>query len=235
MDKRFQTITGCFSVIGVIFTIMGAIVAILALVSPQRIVVVLHDILPPPTPIVVLITPTPLPPSLTEPTIAWTPTAMPTAIPTPRPTYTLVPTPTSAPYTEPGTMLEVGQAWQADGVKLVLNSVDLQPDYVDFYLRLYNDTPGDLLLLLMMDDKSQFLLKDNQGLVYDFFCDPNVFGICYREPKLERKVATREHLDFMVGFTKGGQSFADPRVTELLVTVNISRIQNAQWKVPVFH
>lgn len=89
MERRvgpFQIFVGCFSAVGVIFTIIGVVVAIAALFYPRQFAVTLENILPTSTPLVVTLpTQTPLP----------TPTPYPTQ--TPYPTYTPYPTPTPQP------------------------------------------------------------------------------------------------------------------------------------------
>jgi len=89
MERRFgpfRIFVGCFSAVGVVFTIIGVIVAIAALFYPRQFAVTLENILPTSTPLVVTLpTQTPLP----------TPTPYPTQ--TPYPTYTPYPTPTPQP------------------------------------------------------------------------------------------------------------------------------------------
>jgi len=91
MERRvgpFQIFVGCFSAVGVVFTIIGVIVAIAALFYPRQFAVTLENILPTSTPLVITLpTQTPLP----------APTRYPTH--TPYPTYT--PYPTSTPYPTP--------------------------------------------------------------------------------------------------------------------------------------
>lgn len=69
---RFQILVGCFSVVGAIFTVVTAIIAIIALFYPRQLAVIVQDILPTATPIVITLpTQTPIP---------TTPTPRPTVI-----------------------------------------------------------------------------------------------------------------------------------------------------------
>lgn len=89
MERRvgpFQIFVGCFSAVGVVFTIIGVVVAIMALFYPRQFAVTLENILPTSTPLVITLpTQTPLP----------IPSPYPT--PTPYPTYTPYPTHTPQP------------------------------------------------------------------------------------------------------------------------------------------
>lgn len=88
MERRvgpFQILVGCFSVVGVVFTIIGAIVTIIALFYPRQLAVIVENVLPTATPIVITLpTPTPIVTTLPTPTaVPTSPTPSPTAVPLP--------------------------------------------------------------------------------------------------------------------------------------------------------
>lgn len=188
---------------------------------------------PTPTPIVVVVTATPQDtPTLAPPT----PTPVPTNTPVP-PTPTLLPTPTVPSNTPPGSILEVGESWQQNDIRLKLEEVSFSPDCLRLHFNLYNDTNHTIVTVI---NEENFSVVDNLGQRWRF----SSFGFCYYgctdyTEEIEDTIEAGEHFKtegcdtWKVAFYG---SVTDTRVDEVIVTVDgLSQISNAKWRIPIYH
>jgi len=239
MDNGFRRIIGFFSIIGVIFTILGAIVAIVALFKPTAITVVLQDLFPEATPVVVVAFPSSTSrASSGEPspilTLTETPSPIPSPTPTetPRPTYTPIPSPTPILNTEPGSILDVSQRWRVDGAELALNRYELVPEFIRPIFTFYNNTTNDLIIRFARDDRSQIVAEDNLGRTYAYDLARWANG----DRVMEEVIEGDSRIEFPVTLWPDGQfNLADPQINEIVITISFSKIKEARWRIPVHH
>ena len=244
MNDSFKSVLGCFTIIGVIFTILGAIVAIVALFKPTAITVVLQDILPEPTPVIVVV-PSPTPakqlgptntprPSLTPihtpiPTETPIPTSTPTLTPTPTntaiptftPTSTLMPTNTAF-----GSVLRMGETWYQDGISLTFENWNKRE--LTFAIR--NNTDG---LLYTQLEKDRFrLVNENGESLIPYWHVLSGFG-------QEGNVLYNTELMPGETYTLKAIFSGEPNLgvwTHFIVLVEeASRVRNARWRVDIPH
>jgi DNA-binding CsgD family transcriptional regulator len=175
-------------------------------------------------------TETPVPPSPTpEPTYTPVPPT-----PTPIPTDTPIPTPTVPPDTPPGSVLEVGDSWRQNGVRLKLIETNLSSECVSFSFDFYNETNHQMVVEI---DPEAFSVRDNLGQQWELvsisdwtICDTR--GI-YVEKQSETVDPGDNYGAHWFGF-KG--PVTDSRVNEVVITVEkISQISNARWRVPIYN
>ena len=188
-------------------------------------------------------TPTLLPPSPTpEPTdtpIPPSPTPAPSATPsptlTPLPTATSTPLPpTEPPDTPPGSMLEVGDSWRQNGVRLKLKETNLSPKCVSFLFDFYNDTDHQMVVKI---DPDAFSVQDNRGQRWTLtsisdwiICDTREIYIDEQSETVDPGDNYGAHWFGFLGAT------TDERVNEVIITVGkMSQIDNARWRVPIYN
>lgn len=179
---------------------------------------------PTPTPVVVVVTAT----LQDTPTLAPpTPTSAPTNTPAP-------PTPTVPSNTPPDSILEVGESWYQNGVRLKLKETNLAADCVSVLFDLYNETDHQLVVVM---DLEKIFAEDNLDRRWSpvslsdwVICDTR--GI-YTEKQTETVDSSDNFGAHWIGFEG---PVTDSRVTEVIVTVEeLSQISNARWRIPVYH
>jgi len=248
--KLWAIVLIAIAIIGCIGTILAATIEILGTV-----------LLPTPAPLYTLVPQVNTPvddPGESATSVALASTAPPTFTPlpsqgqesaqgsTPYPTYT--PLPTYTPYPTPATVvatpqptatdpppeaLEVGQTWEYEGAALTLSGADLNGDQITLYLVFTNNTPQTLNFTFTVPD--DVTVKDNLGRKYTL---SQVWALIVdRRPDYsatwELSLESGEREEF--GILKWKGPFTDKSVEYLLVTVNISRIQEARWRIPIYH
>jgi len=190
-------------------------------------------------------TPSPVPPIPTPIVIVVTatPQAVPTLVPptlTPAPTDTPVPpTPTVSSNTPPESILEVGESWQQNDVRLRLDEVDLDAsrECLTLMFNLFNDTDHTIVVAI---GTQHFSVVDNLGRQWRFssigFC---LYGCSGRSEEIVDTVDAGERFrtegcDTWKASFDG--SVTDTRVDEVIVTVDgLSQISNARWRIPIYH
>lgn len=171
-------------------------------------------------------------------------TDTPISAPTGTPTVARSPTQTPLVDTAPGTILDVGQSWEQNGISLVLFSFEFDPDNDDFYGQLYttwkfaNRSPNDIILTI---GSSHFSAHTNQGTSLtvlgfynqSFWCDDETVVV---------KASDMFDFSFLCGPGSSGYQLpivvdlGNRQITEVLVTANdISAISGATWRIPIFH
>jgi len=172
-------------------------------------------------------------PMATSTLVPPTPTPAPTDTPVP-PTPTLVPTPTVPRNTPPGSILEVGESWRQNDVRLKLKEPYLSSNCVAGLFDFYNDTDHQIVAVMDLDE---IYAEDNLGQRWPLvsisdwtICDTR--GI-YTEDQIETVNPDDNFGAHWIGF-KGPAT--DTRVTELIVTfTSMSQISNAKWRIPIYH
>jgi hypothetical protein len=186
--------------------------------------------------------PTPLPPPATPTPVPPTPTLI--VVP---PTLTPIPQPTSIPNTPPGTVLNQGDTWYADGVELRLAEAIYDPTgsnigrscyVVRFEMRNRSASP-----IYFSMDSDQFWITDNLGQRYEMkgrfsphpYCSVEGYG-----PPIEIAIKPGQKFDY--NWLDGGWCMqfyvpvADSNINMLTVHVaNLSRIAKAEWQIPIVH
>jgi hypothetical protein len=183
------------------------------------------------------------------PTATLRPTYTPSPIPKPTSTETLIPSPTPLPDTLPGSVLEVGQEWRQSGLSLTLLSFSFVTDdnkwsiyeplgiLTDWEITNRNTKP----ILIPFQSARQFFAIDNLGRnleIEGFRTGANTcaaFRDCDETFALEagqsRDLSCASY-DCPSGL-KIDVDLADPRVTEVIITVNIADIKDARWRVQI--
>jgi hypothetical protein len=187
---------------------------------------------PTPTP-----TPTPVPPSPT-PAPTETPTPTSTSTSTPTPTDTLVPTPTTPENTPPGSILAEGESWRQNNVRLRLDEVylDAARGCTTFMFNLFNDTDHTIVVTL---NSENFSVVDNLDRKWRFssigLC---TYGCSGRNAEMADTIEAGERFR-TEGCDTWKASFdaflTDTNVDEIIVTVNVSEVSNARWRIPIYN
>jgi hypothetical protein len=148
--------------------------------------------------------------------------------------------PQDIPDTPPNTILEVGQKWRQGGLEIILKNVgfevDLysQPGFAKFELYMTNDKAQDITVKY---DESNFMAVDNRGRSLPFGWIQ--FGQYYYKPceQQSRLIKSGEIANLSCGeYILVIADIADTAMTEVIITVNgISSIQNARWRIPIYH
>lgn len=188
---------------------------------------------------------TPLP---AVPTLA--PSPLPTAMPIPAtvtpppPTQTRVPPPTqppaplpSLPTTVPGTELQPGESWVADGMTMTVGTTILVPPcsseaIFEFPLTIHNLGSSDLGISL---DGSAFVFTDNLDESYEmYYVDGAAPAACDKYTKLVeyRLNSLGPGQKAELSIHARGNLLRDVTAFNLLIT-GAGRIENARWKLPV--
>lgn len=208
--------------------------------TPEVTVEVIPTLTPPqPTPtseeVVVVVTatpqdtPTPAPP---------TPTPAPTDTPVP-PTPTSMPTATVPEDTPPGSILEEGESWQQNNVRLRLDKVKLDAprECVTLMFNLFNDTDHTIVVTI---NSQNFSVVDNLDRKWRFssigFC---TYGCSGRDEEIVDTVEASERFR-TEGCDTWKASFnaflTDTNVNEIIVTVDgLPEISNARWRIPIYN
>jgi hypothetical protein len=197
------------------------------------------------TPEVLVVTATPeseLPAATTEveeqepvaaaPDPTRTPTVSYAAEPTDIPplTPTIPPTPTDLPNTTPGSVLEVGQTWEQDGLKLVLTSYDVHVDGIFWYFDVFNDTGTDLLLDLEVTDINMI---DSRGIEWGPPCTDldSINGRLCRNWSGEVRSGGSD--DFWISYRRTN-AMQDTEIKAFTLHITrLSRISDAKWFVQI--
>jgi len=183
---------------------------------------------PTPTPIVIVVTATP----------QDTPTLAPLT-PTPAPTNTPAsPTPTVPSNTPPESILEVGESWQQNDIRLRLDEVDLDAsrECLTLMFNLFNDTDHTIVVTINSQNLS---VVDNLERRWRFssigFC---TYGCSGRSEEIVDTVEAGERFrtegcdTWKVSFNA---HLTDTNVNEVIVTVDgLSQISNARWRIPIY-
>ncbi len=192
------------------------------------------------------------------PQVTNAPQVNPTSLPPtvlPAPTNTSLPTPTSPPTdtpitdTVPGTILEVGQAWKQEGMELRLTNVEMDTAssssmdpvqwglFITFELSNFtgNDVPIRYNLAEAISAADNFGQMLKYGSTNRSWTDyrPEPVSIVLNSGTTIR-LSSFDYWDSLASIF----FFVDVtnvNITEVIVTVNISRINNAQWRIPIYH
>jgi hypothetical protein len=197
--------------------------------------------------VVVTATPAPPQPTLTsivqtqEATVAWedTPTpAPPTPIPA-SPTPTHLPTPTVPENTTPGSILEIGDSWRQNGVRLRLEEVSLSPRHecLTLMFNFFNDTDHVIVVTIEEED---FSARDNLDRRWRLITISEGGTACRNGWISELSQAVEPGERFRLSYNAWVVSFtgfvSDTSVNEVIVTVDgLSQISNARWRIPIYH
>lgn len=196
---------------------------------------------PPPTDTpTITSTPTPIPPTPTvtdtgTPTDTPLPTNTPTLAPTNTPTRTPIPTATPIPSTEPGTILENEGVWREDDWDLTLDAMIRSSSEIGLTFFLTSNkrqevpVSYDLGGAVRATDNfgNRLDLVSGHGLAirpWSHVIKPGetVMLRCYGNSSNPPSIA-------VVG------DFGNVRLTEVIVTLNISTIENASWRIEIPH
>jgi len=172
------------------------------------------------------------------------------------PAFNQIPTPTSYPTstpitdTPPGSVLDVGQAWKQSGFELMLTEVEmgtasnsrLDPVewglFISFDLSNFsgNDVPVRYNLAEAITAVDNFGNNLKIGSVNQDFTEliPETVSEVFRNGSTIKLLSLPVHGDslFSVFFYIDVTS---ERNTEVIVNVNISRVSNARWRIPIYH
>lgn len=174
-----------------------------------------------------------------------------TNTPQPIPTVTFAPTPipteTPLPDTSPGTILEFGQIWRQGGLELIMTNSGwgANGDWMDegggvFTFMLTNLEPYDRSFRLSSDN---FSGVDNFGRTVPIIPKQNV-SIDEYCPSRTVKLIAQQTIDLVYELRCSGLPvFAltpridagDTSITELIISVSVSNISNARWRIKIYH
>ncbi len=174
-----------------------------------------------------------------------------TNTPQPAPTNTFVPTPipteTPLPDTTPGTILEFGQTWRQGGLELTMTTSrwGTSGEWMDegggvFTFILTNLEPYDRSFRLSSEN---FSAVDNFGRTVPIIPkqNGNIDEYC---PSRTVKLLAQQTFDLVYELRcSGDPAFAltpridagDTSITELIVSVSVSSISNARWRIKIYH
>lgn len=185
---------------------------------------------PTPTPIVVVVTATP----------QDTPTPVPPTL-APAPTNTPVPpAPTVPKDTPPGSILEVGESWRQNGVRLKLEEVRFFPnsECLTLAFNLFNETDHEIIVTI---EEQDFYAEDNLGRRWQLFTLTASGVWCQKGwiSDLTDIVAAGDRFR-TTGYDYWKVAFSgfltDTNVDQVIVTVDgLSQIANAKWRIPIYH
>jgi hypothetical protein len=195
---------------------------------------------PPDTPVPPSNTPvpptdTPVPP--TDTPVPPTPTEIPTD--TPIPTVVQVTATPMSRNTPAGTILEIDQSWHQDGVEIRLENrglvVEPQRKGISFIPRFSNKTTADIVVSYEIE--SNLTATDNLGNrleVHDYAGGTNTRQCGQQTQVVYAGSSTRLTCNSMWNGVMIHFDVGNANITEILFTVsNVSRIEKAQWRIPV--
>ncbi|MGB9845764.1 MAG: hypothetical protein ACPLF9_08415 [Methanothermobacter tenebrarum] len=170
-----------------------------------------------------------------------------TPIPNPTPTKTPIPSPTPLPDTPPGTILEFGQTWRQGGLELTMTKSGWGSNggWMDegggvFTFILTNLEPYDRNFRLSSEN---FSAVDNFGRTVPIIPKQNV-RIDEYCPSRTVKLLAHQTIDLVSELICSGlQAYAltpridagDTSITELIVSVSVSNISEARWRIRIYH
>jgi hypothetical protein len=182
-------------------------------------------------------------PPIQPPTATPPPSASKVTPPIQPPTATPLPAPTPLADTPPGTILEIGQTWRSNGLEFTLVSTQLGTGS-----SYYNVGLGTHACFRLTNRRSQDLsirYSTNNVTAQDNFRNRlNVLGCMYDCRNWSGSEVTRiihggESMEFQIF---SGSCFyvevdtANPSITEVIISVSgISSINNARWRIPIYH
>lgn len=151
-------------------------------------------------------------------------------------TNTPIPLPTALPDTPPGSILEVGQTWRQGEVEVTLTDVIIKVDSIFFQLKFASNKPYDISIRYSSND---FTASDNRGrsLKVRAF-DDHLNYIWYECSAITKRVPSGQSTDLKCDRDWFGVTVdtAEATVTEIVFAVlNISSINNARWRIPIYH
>lgn len=178
---------------------------------------------------------------------SYTPKPQPTDTPTmvvPTATPAPPPAPTPLADTPPGTILEVGQTWHQRGAEVTLRDPSPHTYWVGFQtkvglsfkLNFTNRKPQDISIGYSAENS--FTASDNRGSYLKF---SDVWPGVDASPcgQQDRIVQTGQTINLGCRDYSLILVYADvsnPAVTEVIFTVSdISSINNARWRIPIYH
>lgn len=169
---------------------------------------------------------------------------------TPLPPPTPVPSSTPPmPDTPPGSVLEVGQSWQQGELEIKLKRAN---SYIAYQPGTGERGPIIALAFDLTSRKSQDVTlrynlsqalsaSDNRGRALNF-CNPTVS--CMDSFDANTIMLHSGETVRLLGNGPGGKDAdsiavlvdaADPLITEVVVTISVDDIENAQWRIPIPH
>ena len=230
----FGFLVDIFQIIGAVAGVMSVLIAVVALIYAARnpgrveqIVEVLAGVTPSPTAVAPTLTATPTEPPI--PTTKPTPTASLTATPADTPIPTATSTPETSDDTPAGTILEIGEPWTKEGLRITLVSISWGETALVIPMEVKNRS-GNVILFEWSEEN--FVLVDNLGNRHANNCGSG-----------RESLAAGETYQIPCGPTiwkpplkwSGGWWF-DQNVTDLtLVVTDLSRINEAKWHISVPH
>jgi hypothetical protein len=232
---------GCGKIAAIITVIAGLIAIFVFVTGKQNLPQVVQEDRS--APVQVSFTPTPtIVPSRVPPATVRQPTTAPTPVPPPTPVPTPVPPPTPVPDTAPGTILQVGQTWSS-GLELTLASTKL--DTGNSYFDVGIGSHASFLLRNRRNQDLSIRYSTNNISAQDNFGNRlNVLGCmdgCTTGNsgfEIVRIIHSGESMDLSI-FSGGFYvevDTANPSITEIIISVSgISSINNARWRIPVYH
>lgn len=148
------------------------------------------------------------------------PTTMPIA-----PTATPIPVPTPIPDTPSDSVLEEGEWWYSGGKAILLSKVELFPGWLAIATewKVANLSPNTVTVSWSQDS---FEARDNLGRRAQIeMWHASASPITIPSGEVVELAPT---IVFKIDFTNAS-------VTEVIITASISNIQNARWRVPIYH
>ncbi|MDQ4076703.1 MAG: hypothetical protein M3220_10730 [Chloroflexota bacterium] len=145
------------------------------------------------------------------------------------PATSLAPSVTAAPNdTTPGTILPLGEAWQARGRLLTLAEATEVFGTIQLRFILRNETSEPLPLRFQKDDAKQIMAEDNLGRGYVYrpqaLAGPRTLETVLEPGAMQEiPVTLRPEGDFALDH---------PEVDALIVRISTAGVENARWQVP---
>ena len=167
----------------------------------------------------------------------------------PMATSTPLPPPTPVPDTVPGTILEVGQTWRLGGLELAL--VDAYYDYTPTGAGCWQcGPPGAYLTFRLTNQKAQQITVQ-YNLKYSVWAVDNLGRDLYVGVASNAYMDSFEEQTVLVGsgesiYLAGWGGYGEPglivlvdtadmAVSEFIVTISVSSITEARWRIEVAH
>ena len=177
-----------------------------------------------------------------------------TDTPQPIPTNTFAPTPipteTSLPDTSPDTILELGQTWRQGGLELAMvQAVEwgygMDNGLPPYSFNLTNLQPYDRSFRVYLEN---FSAIDNRGVkvqVIPDYSNVSVYPDCIPGTVVVPANSTVRLESFLECSTNVGPrnpdvlrfvvDLGDTSITEVIVSVSVSSINNARWRIEIYH
>lgn len=149
---------------------------------------------------------------------------------------TLSPTPLQD--TVPGTILEVGQSWYQDNLRLELRRADIEPEGIPLEFYLTSFKTEDIVIQYNLHEALSAV--DNLGrkleIVADLrnmYVDPRAHATFQEKVRYGEPVLLKMTYVDVVPFVPVNP--ADLNLNEVIVTINIHTIREARWRVRIPH